>query len=95
MEAATFQGDQSDGTNMNTTQDTSYWVKGLSHSQQGVNVKVNKVSRLTTLGQAVGNDEGFEVKVIDKEQEVGDGESEKAEGKKLEGDELWGLQWWG
>ena len=44
--------------------------------------------RLTTLGQAAGNDEGFEVKVIDEEQEVGDGKSEEAEGKKLEGDEL-------
>ena len=46
------------------------------------------LSRLTTLGQAAGNDEGFEVKVIDKEQEVGNGESEEAEGKKLEGNEL-------
>ena len=36
----------------------------------------------------MGNDEGFEVKVIDKEQEVGKGESEEAEGEKLEGDEL-------
>ena len=46
------------------------------------------VSRLTTLGQAVGNDKGFEVKVIDIEQEVGDSEGEKAEGEELEEDEL-------
>ena len=46
------------------------------------------LSRLTTLWQAAGNDEGFEVKVIDEEQEVGDGKSEEAEGKKLEGNEL-------
>ena len=36
----------------------------------------------------MGNDEGFEVKVIDEEQEMGDGESEEAEGEKLESDEL-------
>ena len=46
------------------------------------------LSRLTTLRQAVGDDEGLEVEVIDIKQEVGDGESEEAEGKKLEGDEL-------
>ena len=46
------------------------------------------MSRLTTLWQAAGNDKGFEVKVIDEEQEMGDGESEEAEGKKLESDEL-------
>ena len=43
----------------------------------------------------MGDDKGFEVKVIDKEQEVGDGESKEAEGEKLEGNELGGLQWWG
>ena len=36
----------------------------------------------------MGDDEGFEVKVIDIEQEVGDGECEEAEGEKLEDDEL-------
>ena len=46
------------------------------------------MSRLTTLGQAAGNDKGFEVKVIDEEQEVSDGEGEEAEGKKLKGNEL-------
>ena len=46
------------------------------------------MSRLTTLWQAVGNNEGFEVKVIDEEQEMGDGKSKEAEGEKLEGDEL-------
>ena len=45
--------------------------------------------------RAVGDNKDFEVKVIDKEQEVGNGESKEAEGKKLEGDELCGLQWWG
>ena len=45
--------------------------------------------------QAAGNDKGFEVKVIDEEQEMGDGKSEEAEGKKLESDKLCGLQWWG
>ena len=39
------------------------------------------MSRLTTLGQAVGNDEGFEVKVIDKEAEVGKSKAEDAEGE--------------
>ena len=39
------------------------------------------LSRLTTLGQAVGDDEGFEVKVIDEEAEVGKGKSEEAEGE--------------
>ena len=43
----------------------------------------------------MGDDEGFEVKVIDEEQEVGKGESEEAEGEKLESNELCGLQWWG
>ena len=46
------------------------------------------MSRLTTLSRAVGNDKGFEVKVIDIEQEVGDGKSEEAEGKELEEDKL-------
>ena len=55
--------------------------------------RTRELSRLTTLGQAAGNDEGFEVKVIDEEQEMGDGKGEEAEGKKLEGNELWGLQW--
>ena len=36
----------------------------------------------------MGNNKGFEVKVIDVEQEVGDGEGEKAEGEELEDDEL-------
>ena len=36
----------------------------------------------------MGNDEGFEVKVIDIEQEVGDSKGEQAEGKELEDDEL-------
>ena len=31
----------------------------------------------------MGNNEGFEVKVIDKEQEVGNGKSEEAKGKLL------------
>ena len=51
--------------------------------------------RLTTLGRAVGNNEGLKVKVIDEQDEVGDGKSEEAEGKELEEDELCGLQWWG
>ena len=36
----------------------------------------------------MGDDKGFEVKVIDEEQEVGNGKSEEAEGEKLEGNEL-------
>ena len=43
----------------------------------------------------MGNDKGFEVKVVDEEQEMGEGKSEEAEGEKLEGNELCGLQWWG
>ena len=39
------------------------------------------LSRLTTLGQAVGNDEGLDVEVIDVEQEVGKGEAEDAKGE--------------
>ena len=39
------------------------------------------MSRLTTLWQAVGDDEGLEVEVIDVEQEVGEGKAEDAEGK--------------
>ena len=39
------------------------------------------MSRLTTLWQAVGDNEGFKVKVIDKEAEVGEGKSEEAEGE--------------
>ena len=31
------------------------------------------MSRLTTLGQAVGNDEGLEVEVIDEQEEVSEG----------------------
>ena len=46
------------------------------------------MSRVTTLWQAAGNDEGLKVKVIDKEQEVGDGESEEAKGEELESYEL-------
>ena len=42
-EAATLQGDQLDGTNTSTTQDTSYRVKGSSHNKKGVIAKVNKV----------------------------------------------------
>ena len=41
----------------------------------------------------MGNNKGFEVKVIDEEQEVGNGKSEEAKGKELEEDELCGLQW--
>ena len=36
----------------------------------------------------MGDDEGFEVKVIDIEQEVGNGEREEAKGEKLEEYEL-------
>ena len=43
----------------------------------------------------MGDNEGFEVKVIDIEQEMGDGESEEAKGKELKDNKLWGLQWWG
>ena len=43
----------------------------------------------------MGDNEGFEVKVIDVEQEVGDGKSEEAEGEELEENKLYGLQWWG
>ena len=50
------------------------------------------MSRLTTLSRAVGNDKSFEVKVIEEEQEVGNGKGEEAKGKELEGDELCGLQ---
>ena len=39
------------------------------------------MSRLTTLWQAVGDDEGLEVEVIDVEQEVGKGKTEDAEGE--------------
>ena len=46
------------------------------------------MSRLTTLWQAVGDDEGLEVEVIDVEQEVGNSKSEEAEGKELEEDKL-------
>ena len=46
------------------------------------------ISRLTTLSRAVGNNEGFEVKVIDIEQEVGDGKSKEAKGNELEEDKL-------
>ena len=37
------------------------------------------MSRLTTLGQAVGNDEGLDVEVIDVEQKMGKGKAEDAE----------------
>ena len=39
------------------------------------------LSRLSTLGQAVGDDEGLEVEVIDVEQEVGKGKAKDAEGE--------------
>ena len=39
------------------------------------------MSELTTLGQAVGDDEGLEVEVIDIEQKVGKGKAEDAEGE--------------
>ena len=39
------------------------------------------MSRLTTLWQAVGDDEGLEVEVIDIEQEVGKGKAKDAEGE--------------
>ena len=39
------------------------------------------VSRLTTLWQAVGDDEGLDVEVIDIKQEVGKSKAEDAEGK--------------
>ena len=41
----------------------------------------NLLSRLTTLRQAVGDDEGLEVEVIDIKQEVGEGKAEEAEGE--------------
>ena len=40
-----------------------------------------QLSRLTTLWQAVGNDEGLDVEVIDVEQEVGKGKAKDAEGE--------------
>ena len=43
----------------------------------------------------MGNNKGFEVKVIDEEEEVGNGKSEEAEGEELEDNELYRLQWWG
>ena len=39
------------------------------------------LSRLTTLWQAAGNDEGLKVKVIDEQDEVGKGKGEDAEGE--------------
>ena len=39
------------------------------------------VSRLTTLGQAAGNDESLKVKVIDEQDEMGKGKGEDAEGE--------------
>ena len=39
------------------------------------------MSRLTTLWQAVGNDEGLDVEVIEVKQEVGKGKAEDAEGE--------------
>ena len=50
------------------------------------------LSRLTTLSRAVGNDKSFKVKVIEEEQEVGNGKGEEAKGKELEDDKLCGLQ---
>ena len=43
----------------------------------------------------MGNDVGLQVKVIDEQDEMGDGKSEETKGKELEEDELCGLQWWG
>ena len=43
----------------------------------------------------MGDNEGFEVKVIDEEQEVGNGKSEEAEDEELGDDKLSRLQWWG
>ena len=37
--------------------------------------------RLTTLGQAAGNDKGLKVKVIDEQDEVGKSKGEDAEGE--------------
>ena len=39
------------------------------------------MSRLTTLWQAVGNDEGLKVKVIDEQDKMGEGKGENAKGK--------------
>ena len=63
--------------------------------EAGENLDGGVCQDLLLCSRAVGNDKGFEVKVIDKEQEVGDGKSKKAEGEKLEDNELCGLQWWG
>ena len=46
-----------------------------------INLDIEYLSRLTTLWQAVGDDEGLEVEVIDIEQEVGKGKAEDAESK--------------
>ena len=40
-----------------------------------------ELSRLTTLGQAVGDDEGLEIEVIDVEQKMGKGKAKDAEGE--------------
>ena len=39
------------------------------------------LSRLTTLGQAAGDDKGLKVKVIDEQDKMGKGKGEDAEGK--------------
>ena len=39
------------------------------------------VSRLTTLGQAAGNDEGLKVEVIDKQDKMGKGKGGDTEGE--------------
>ena len=39
------------------------------------------MSRLTTLMQAVGDDKGLDVEVIDIKQEVGEGKAKDAKGK--------------
>ena len=39
------------------------------------------MSRLTTLWQAAGNDEGLKLKVIDEQDKVGKGKGEDTEGK--------------
>ena len=44
-------------------------------------MKTVLMSRLTTLWQVAGNDEGLKVKVIDEQDKMGKGEGEDAEGK--------------
>ena len=42
---------------------------------------MHALSRLTTLWQAAGNDESLKVKVIDKQDKMGKGKGEDAEGE--------------